>query len=198
MDFDAWKELGLPTGAPEAQVRSAYRRRLDETDPSRVRGMDPAIVRAAARARERVELAFGLLTDPKGLPAGAVDRFLKEEAGAEIAPPPDPPSFKSYWRAVTLTLMFPGAGSWYAGGRKRGLLVMLAFAAVTILLLKSAHASLRAMPRGGNPVEGLMGGLELIREVSGWFTSLVFLCAGDAVMAAWAHNDAERARARKG
>lgn len=183
-DVRAFEILELTPAATPADREAAYRRRLRETDPARVRDMDPEIRRVTARRRDQVELAYALLLERRG-PSPA-ERALLEGREAPDAPPPGPPA-KSYWRAAMLTAAFPGAGSWYGGGRRRGLVAMAAFVALILFVIRELRAASAAA--GSTPMAGIMAAAGRWAELRGLAYGGLGLLLVDALLSTWAHND---------
>lgn len=191
-DFDPAQELDLEADASPQDRRAAYRRRLAETDPDRVRGMDPRVVEAAREARARVEYAWALLEDPKNPPPAPASLGRGPEAtGAAAAEPA-----KSYLRALWMTVALPGTGSWYGGGRSRGLVALGVFALGVAWIVHGASGALRAVPEGGG-VARILAQLAVLKQSGADFGVLVLLLAADAALAVWAHNDRVAAAARR-
>lgn len=181
LPFDPHEVLDVDADVSPRDLEVAYRRRLRETDPQAVVGLDPSIQEAAHQARLRVELAYRQLTDPDSVSEeelAAVSDAAEEEE--------EPPTTKSYWRAVMLTFVLPGAGSWYAGGRTRGLVALGAFTLFTVWVISG-------MQQVWNGAQGTIPRIMALRDYLGviqgpcYGALAVFL--GDAVLATWAHND---------
>lgn len=185
MAFDPAVTLELPAGYSPEDVEEAYARRLRETDPARVAGMDRRIHDLARSCRGEVELAYRMLTTPEKVDPSEVRRV---EALAAGEPDPDAPAPKSYWRALILTLMLPGAGSWYAGGRMRGLVVMGLFTAGLTWVMHAVMQDVAATGDGG-PMAKLMALQTSWGANSGLMYGAFGLALADSLVAVWAHND---------
>lgn len=99
------------------------------------------------------------------------------------------PAPKSYLRATFLTLVFPGAGSWYAGGRARGLLACGVSTLVLAGLLLAVRSSLTALPAATGLTQRMTAVRDALGEFSIGFQWLMLVALGDAWLATWAHND---------
>jgi hypothetical protein len=173
--FDPWAELGVPEGTSLSETRVHYERRQEETNLRRVLDMDPAIRDACREARGRVELAWKLVNDPDSVSPDELPGAVPEVA-------------KSYFKAVGLSLMIPGAGSAYSGGRLRGLAVFGVFCIACGLGMKLAMSGQAAAP-ARNLSENIMQMQSRLEELSRWTMTGVLLATVDAVLATWAHND---------
>lgn len=185
MGFSPETVLGIDPGSSPEEVQAAYSRRLRETDPARVADMDPRIRSAADLSRREVELALRMLATPDEVDPAEVKRL---EAMAAGEPDPDQPSPKSYWRAVVLTMVLPGAGSWYAGGRTRGLVVIGLFTLAVVWVMHAVTQDVAAATSTG-PVAKLMALQASWAEHSGLTYGAFGLALADALVAVWAHND---------
>ncbi len=191
MRLDPFQELGIQPGASPDQARAAYLRRASETDPARTAGLDPRIQEAARRARARVEAAYAWIRDPSGPWPEVGDSLPSGPPGSGSGGDPPAPGAepKSYFKAVSRTLLLPGLGSVYAGSPLRGLVVFCLFASGVAASLSSRLATSRAMAAGD-----LMGRLGLVKEVAIDVYWLIGLAIADALLATWAANDRLKSR----
>jgi hypothetical protein len=185
MGFSPETVLGVDRGHSPDEIQAAYSRRLRETDPARVRDMDPRIRKAAEQCRREVELAYRMLTAPESVEDAEVARV---EALAAGEADPDLPASKSYWRAILLTMVLPGAGSWYAGGRLRGLVVMALCALALVWVMHAVSSDMAAVANAG-PMGKIMALQKSWGENSGLTYGAFMLALADALVAVWAHND---------
>lgn len=185
--FDPHRILGLEPGASPRTLEEAAQRRRRETDPARVAGMDPRIQEAARAARAEVELAVRWLQDPDSVGEQDLRALAAFAPSAPQAPEEDGPAPKSYLRALVLTLMLPGAGSWYAGGRLRGLVALGIFCLVLVWMLHGAQGAMNAA--GGGLSSRMQALSQYLEELRGAFYGLMLILLADAMAATWAHND---------
>ena len=185
MAFSPETVLGVEAESSPEDLEAAYSRRLRETDPARVRDMDLRVLAAAEQCRREVELAYRLLTSPDEVQASEVQRV---EALAAGEPDPDAPGPKSYWRAIMLTMVLPGAGSWYAATRMRGLVVMGLFTLAVVWVMQAVMNDVQAAANAG-PMGKLMALQASWGDHSGLTYGAFMLALADALVAVWAHND---------
>lgn len=189
MAFSPEAVLGIAPESSSDVVDAAYSQRLRETDPARVRDMDRRIRATTERCRREVELAYRMLTAPEQVDPAEVRRH--EAAAAKAADAdgdPDTPDPKSYWRAVVLTMVLPGAGSWYAGGRLRGLIVIGLFTLAVVWVMQAVMGDVQAAA-SASPMGKLMALQASWSTHSGLTYGAFGLALADALVAVWAHND---------
>jgi hypothetical protein len=182
--LDPHEILGVSAEDSPRILEDAYRRRLRECDPAAVSGLDPRIQEIARQVRREVEVAYLAMTAPEAM--SPEDQRLLD--GLEEKPEEQAIAPKSYWRAIILTLTLPGSGSWYAGGRTRGLIVMGLFALFMVWIIQGVQAAMNNAPQD-NVMGRLMFMMDYAKIIQGPCYGAMALTLGDAILATWAHND---------
>jgi len=83
-DRDPFEIFGLPETASDEEIRAAYEQLCERTHPDRVGGGGDAVRELAERVFERVEAAFGVLSDPRRRQEHLLARRRAGREAAEI------------------------------------------------------------------------------------------------------------------